>query len=228
MTKRIYVYGASGHGKSVADILLCNENTNLVGFVDDQQELTGTKVLGLPVVGNGDWLEDEARRSHVAVALGIGNNRIRQLIAARCSRCAIEIVTLVHPCAVLSRSAQLGRGTVVMASAVVNSDAKIGEGVIVNSGAVVEHDVVINDYAHIAPNAAMGGASRLGYLSQLGLGSVVLQCVTVGSHTMIGAGAVVLQNIPDQVVAFGVPARIHRRLEEEISLPCKIKTVRAS
>jgi len=82
----------------------------------------------------------------------------------------------------------------------------------VNTAAVVEHDVEIGDFAHVSPNAAMGGASHLGMLSHLGIGAVVIQCVSIGAHTIIGAGAVVVRDIPDKVIAFGVPARIHKNL----------------
>jgi len=216
-TRRVFVYGASGHGKVVADIMLSNENANLAGFVDDREELSGTRVLGLPVFGNGEWLRQEAAKSYVAVALGVGNSHARHLLAERCSGWSIELLTLIHRTAVVSRTAQLGRGTVVMAGAAINPDARIGQGVIVNTGAVVEHDVVIGDYAHVAPNAAMGGASRLGDFSDLGLGAVVLQSLSIGCFTIVGAGAVVVRDLPDQVVAIGVPARIHRRIEEERS-----------
>ena len=203
-----FIYGASGHGKVVADILLSNVNVNLVGFVDDRKELTGTTVLGLPVLGNGEWLGRKAARSRAAVALGVGDNRTRQLLAERCLGWGIEIITTIHPTASVSRSARLGRGTVVMASAVINPDARIGLGVIVNTCAVVEHDVVIEDYAHISPNATMGGGSCLGAFSHLGLGASVLPCVVIGSSTVVGAGAVVVKNLPDGVVAVGIPARV--------------------
>lgn len=210
--RRIFVYGAGGHGKVVADILLSNADSEFAGFVDDREELWGIRVIGFPVLGNCQWLRQEALNSRIAVALGVGESRSRQLLAARCSRWGIEILTLLHPAATVSQSAQLGRGTVVMAGAIVNPDARIGIGVIVNSGAVVEHDAEIGDYAHVAPNAAMGGASHLGSFSHLGLGAIVLQRVHIGSYTMVGAGAVVVKNLPDQVVAIGVPARIHRQL----------------
>jgi sugar O-acyltransferase (sialic acid O-acetyltransferase NeuD family) len=212
--RRIFVYGAGGHGKVVGDIL-SYADSEFAGFVDDREELWGTRVTGFPVVGNWQWLREEALHSRIAVALGVGDNRSRQLLAERCTRWGIEIVTLVHRAATVSQSAQLGRGTVVMAGAIVNADAVAGAGVIVNSGAVVEHDVEIGDYAHVAPKAAMGGASHLGSFSHLGLGAVVLQCIHIGSHTMVGAGAVVVRNLPDQVVAIGVPARIHRQFGQE-------------
>src|ERR1700686_2248844 len=217
-TRRVFVYGAGGHGKVVADILICNGDTEFVGFVDDRDELVGTTVMGFPVVANGEWLREEAANSLVAIAIGTGHNRIRQMLAARCSRWGIEILTLIHPAATVSRAARLGPGTAVMAGAIINPEATVGAGVIINSAAVVEHDVEIGDYAHVAPNAVMGGGSRLGAFSHLGLGAAVIQRIGIGSHTIVGAGAVVVEDLPDNVVAMGVPARITRRNEQERSL----------
>jgi sugar O-acyltransferase (sialic acid O-acetyltransferase NeuD family) len=214
-SRRILVYGAGGHGKVVGDIFVTKDEGEFAGFVDDREELWGKKVIGFPVLGNGEWLREEAVHSRIAIALGIGDKRSRQLLADRCARWGIEILTVIHPAATVSRSAQLGPGTIVMAGAIVNPDAGVATGVIVNTGAVVEHDVDIGEYAHVAPNATMGGASRLGAFSHLGLGAVVLQCVHIGACTIVGAGAVVVENLSDHVVAMGAPARIHRQLEQE-------------
>jgi sugar O-acyltransferase (sialic acid O-acetyltransferase NeuD family) len=214
--RRIFVYGAGGHGKVVADILLSRGETEFAGFVDDREELWGEQVMGFPVLGGGEWLRGEARVARIAMALGVGDNASRHWIAECCAYCGVEILTLVHPGAVVSRAARVGRGSMVMANATVNADALVGAGVIVNSGAVVEHDVTIGDYAHVAPNAAMGGGSRLGAFSHLGIGASVLPCVHIGAHTVVGAGAVVVKNLPDQVVAIGVPARIHRQCRPRV------------
>jgi len=213
--RRIFVYGAGGHGKVVADILISKDESEFAGFVDDREELWGMKVIGFPVHGDRMWLQQESLHFPIAIALGVGANQSRQLLAENCAKWYIEVLTLVHPAATVSSAARLGEGTVVMAGAVINPHARVGAGVIVNTGAVVEHDVEIGDYAHVAPKAAMGGASRLGAFSHLGLGAVVLQCAHIGSHTIVGAGAVVVKNLPDQVVAFGVPAQIQRWLEQE-------------
>lgn len=207
----IFVYGASGHGRVVADILIAKKEKRFVGFVDDRDQLTGTEVIGYPVLGNGDWLHKQTSKNRVAVVLGIGNNCIRRQLAQRCSAWEIQILTAIHRAAVVASSAEIGRGTVVMGGAVINSAARLGDGVIVNSGAIVEHDVEIGDYAHVSPNACLGGASRLGEVSHLGLGAVVLPGVSVGSESVIGAGAVVLRDLPSRIVAAGVPARILRR-----------------
>ena len=102
-----------------------------------------------------------------------------------------------------------------MAHATINACARVGLGAIVNTGAIVEHDVDVGDFAHVAPNAAMGGASRLGNFSHLGMGAVVIQCVSVGSKTIIGAGSVVVRDMQDGVVAYGVPARAARSIESQ-------------
>lgn len=210
--QKIFVYGAGGHGKVVANILLERKDTRFAGFVDDRSELKGSKVLGHPVVGDGAWLQQQAERTRITVALAVGENWARQRIARKCMAWGAELATLVHPAASVAKSAQLGLGTVVMAQAVINPCASIGIGVIVNTAAVIEHDAQIGDFAHVAPNSTIGGASRLGEFSQLGIGSVVIHCVKIGDNTIVGAGAVVTRDIPDKVIAFGVPARIHRHL----------------
>ena len=212
---KVIVYGAGGHGKVVGDILLARKDPSFAGFVDDRAELQGSTILGYPVFGDGDWLQREASKMRVAVALGVGDNFARQRLVEKCLAWGTELATLVHPTASVSGSARLGPGTVVMAQVAINPDAKIGSGVIVNTGAIVEHDVVIGDYAHVAPNAAMGGASSLGDYSFLGLNAAVRQCVIIGSQSIIGAGAVVVRDIPDHVVAFGVPAMVQRLIEKQ-------------
>jgi sugar O-acyltransferase (sialic acid O-acetyltransferase NeuD family) len=214
--RRIFVYGAGGHGKVVADILACRGESEFAGFVDDREELWGGRVMGFAVLGGGEWLRGEAEYSRVVVALGVGDGRARRRIAECWAAWGVEILTAVHPRATVACAAQMGRGTVVMAGGVVNADARVGLGGIVNSGAVVEHDAEVGDFAHVAPRAAIGGASRLGAFSHLGMGAVVLERVCVGSHSIVGAGAVVVEDLPDGVVAMGVPARIHRRLLSEV------------
>ncbi len=201
------VFGASGHGKVVCDILLAS-NVPVHGFIDSNPDLTGREVMGLPVLGMESWIADSLKTGAVRIALGIGNQQARKVAAENCRSMGAEIITAIHPRAIIAASARLGEGSVVMAGAIVNPDAKIGRGVIINTGAIVEHDVVIGDYSHLSPGAVTGGGARIGSLTHIGLGALILPRVSVGCGSVIGAGAVVLKDVPDQVIAYGVPAKV--------------------
>src|SRR2546430_1037509 len=177
---KVFVYGAGGHGKVVADIILAAGEHEVLGLFDDNVALHGATVMDLSVIGGREEMKRESARGKVGVALGIGNNGLRQRVAESCAALGVEIIKAIHPSAVISPSAQTGAGTVVMAGAVVNPCAQLGLAVIVNSGAVIEHDVFVGDYAHVSPNAVMGGESRLGMLSHLGLGAVLLPGIVIG------------------------------------------------
>ncbi|MGH9730004.1 MAG: acetyltransferase [Candidatus Acidiferrales bacterium] len=211
-SKRVFVYGAGGHGKVVADILISKKERHFAGFVDDCKEMAVASVLGYRVLGDAEWLRKKRALNQTAVVLGVGDNDGRRQLSKRLTSWGIQILTAIHPRAIVASSAKLGSGTVVMGGAVINANARIGDGVIVNTGAVVEHDVEIGDFCHVSPNASLGGAARLGELSHVGLGAIVLPGITIESDCIIGAGAVVLEDLPTRVVAVGVPARILRRI----------------
>lgn len=197
----LVVFGAGGHGKVVADILLAS-GLAVTGFLDDGRA-PDTTVLGLPVLGPAAWLASNRAR----VALGVGDNRARAAVAEACEAAGATLVTAIHPRAVVSPSARVDIGAVVMALAVVNPDAVVARGAIVNTAAVIEHDCVVGAFAHVSPNAAMAGNSRLGTFAHLGIGAAMLPGTSVGDGTIVGGGALVSRDLPGAVVARGVPAR---------------------
>jgi sugar O-acyltransferase (sialic acid O-acetyltransferase NeuD family) len=139
--------------------------------------------------------------------IGIGDNAQRREMARALN---FEWRTVVHPSAWVHPSAKLGRGTVVFAGAVVQPDAVIGDHVIVNTGATIDHDCIIEDYAHLAPGVHLAGSVHVGEGAFLGIGSGVIPGVKVGRWSTLGAGAVATRDVPDGVVAVGVPARALR------------------
>lgn len=207
MSKAIAVYGAGGHGKVVAEILLaCGHR--LQAFIDDNVSLRGSSVLGLPVFPANEWL-----RSHgqARVALGIGINVAREQVAMRIRHSGCTVLTIIHPGAFVARSANIAEGAVVMPGAVLNADCGIGDGVIINSGAIVEHDAQIGRYAHMSPNSAAGGGAQIAAYAHIGMGASILPLKRVGINCVIGAGAIVTSDIPDNQLAYGIPAKVHTK-----------------
>ena len=208
MSGAIVVYGAGGHGKVVAEILItCGRD--LQGFIDDNPSLRGSSVLGLPVYSADEWLRSH---EHAGVALGIGINVAREQVAVRIRHSGCSVLTVVHPGALVSRNARIGEGAAVMPGAVLNPDCEIGEGAIINSGAIVEHDAQIGRYSHLSPNSAAGGGAIVGAYAHIGMGASVLPLKRVGTNCVIGAGAIVTSDIADGNLAYGIPARVHAKV----------------
>ncbi|WP_149716471.1 UDP-N-acetylbacillosamine N-acetyltransferase [Campylobacter concisus] len=187
-TKKIYIYGASGHGLVVADIARSNGYDEIV-FLDDASERKFS-----PELEKAD------------IVISIGDNKTRQKISQKVEAAGFDIVNLIHKSAVVSESAVIEKGVVVMPNAVINAKAHIKEGAIINSGTVIEHECVIGKFAHISPNAALAGNVSVGEFTHVGIGSSVIQGISIGSSCVIGAGSVVVRDIKNGTKAYGVPA----------------------
>lgn len=192
--KTIMVYGASGHGKVVADIARLNGYENII-FVDDGDN---------EFISFEDFLQQNFK---IPIAFGVGNNQIRAKLYQKCMDKQLEIKTLVHPNAVISNSVIIAEGTVIMAGAVINTDTIIGKCSIVNTSSVIEHDNNIGDFVHISPHVACAGDVGIGDYSHVGIGSCIIQSINIGSNSIIGAGSVVVRNIDDQTLAYGNPCK---------------------
>ena len=195
----MYLFGASGHGKVIKEIIEAN-GLKVLAFVDDNPNVD--ECGGCPVLHN------ETGLSPMIVSIGV--NRVRKMIVERLkvSNSNIEFAIAIHSSAIVSPTVKIGEGTVVMAGAVINADAVIGKHCIINTGATVDHDCVIEDYCHIAPGVHISGSTHVGEGTWIGVGSSVIQCLNIGKNCMIGAGSVVVKNIPDSVMAFGCPAKV--------------------
>ena len=132
----------------------------------------------------------------------------RRLAMSASSRPETRAVPASSTSAVISASATLGRGVAVMAGAVINAESQIGDLAIVNTGAVVDHDCRLGAACHLGPAAALAGGVSLGERAFLGVGARTIPGVTIGADSVVGAGGVVARDLPDGVLAIGVPAKI--------------------
>lgn len=202
------LFGAGGHCKVILDILF-SEGRDVDYVVDDHP--ASDRILGVPVQKNN--LDESCSKTAI---ISIGNNEIRRKITRRYP--LLDYRNATHPTAIVSRFAQIGIGTVVMAGAIVNPHAEIGEHCIINTSAVVEHDCSLGDFVHISPNAALAGNVQIGPGTHVGVGAVIIPGIKVGQWCVIGAGAVLIKDVPDFSVVVGNPGKIIKinQLEYEL------------
>ncbi len=199
----IAIIGAGGHGKVVADIA-SQSGYKQIDFYDDDDTKIGTMVGSWSVKGHlEDLLQQQDKYTSVFVA--IGNNELRSNLNKMVD--PLKQITLIHPQAVVSPYAIVGRGTVVMPGVIINAFAEIQNGVIINSAAVIEHDCFIENYVHISPGAVLSGNVKVGEYSWLGSNCSIRQEISVGANAVVGMGAVVVENVKQATTVVGSPAK---------------------
>lgn len=204
MSNDAVILGYSGHAYVVIEILMTN-NYNVTGYYDREEKAENP--FNLTYLGTEANESDLKKIINCSVFIGIGNNNIRADIFKKLKQNKLSFPVLAHHSSIVSASAQIGSGTIVMAGAIVNTMAKIGNAVICNTSSVIDHECVIGDYVHIAPGAVLAGNITVGDNTFIGANSVIKQGVTIGANVTIGAGAVVLKDIANGLTVYGNPAK---------------------
>lgn len=197
---KLIVLGGSGHAKVLIDALQSN-NQSVEALLDDNPAIE--QIFGVPCLGAVETAKKY--REKFSFIIGIWNNKTRKAIA---EKSPLHFVNLIHHSAVVSTSATIGEGSVILQGAVVQVDVSVGKHCIINTSASVDHDCKLGDYVHVSPRAVLCGNVQIGELSQVGAGAVVINNIKIGSNCMIGAGSVIIEDVPDHSVVVGVPGKV--------------------
>ena len=214
--RNVIIWGAGGHALVVADAVRAAGNA-VVGFVDTvSPERNGIIFDGAPVMGSTEEVVAAVRRFSANVAFGFGDCMARLSLFQKLSELNVPFETVIHPCAQVSRAAEVAEGVYIGPYAVVESRCVVGAGTIVNCGACVCHEVSLGRAVTVCPGVMIGGKSIVGDKTWLGISSSVIDKITIGNGCFIGAGAVVVSDFPDNVLATGVPARVVKHLNSGV------------
>jgi acetyltransferase EpsM len=205
----LVLLGAGNFAEEIADVASECDGVDVIGLIEGiDRDRCKSPRLGLPV----HWIDDLANEldlDRCRAVCAVGSVRRKGFIA-QAKRQGLRFTTLVHPSALVSTTAELGEGTIIGKRAIIAAGTGLGRHVIVNRGATVGHHVRIGDHTTISPAANIASSVTVGDCTYIGMGANVIDHKSVGACSVVGAGAVVIRDIPDRVLAVGVPARIAR------------------
>jgi len=215
MLKTIIFWGAAGQAKVLAEFMQASGYRLAALFDNDSAQ--SSPIKGVPVhfgrAGFEAWRKT-CREEDVygLVAVGGSRGRDRCELQGYLQTNGVEMITAIHPKAMVATNAQVGAGSQILAGAILCAEAVLGMACIVNTGATVDHECRLHNGVHIGPGAVLSGCVSVGEYSFIGAGAVILPRLKIGKNAIVGAGAVVTRDIPDGKVAYGNPARVKREL----------------
>lgn len=211
MKQEVLLFGAGGHAKGIIEILNKSEKYKITGIIDKTFSENDEEFYGVKIVGNDSsakqFYEKGLNKAFIGIGT-VGEYKIRLNLYNYLKKIGFEFINVVHPKSIISEFCEFGYGNVFFAGSIVNVDVKIGDNCIVNTGSILEHDCIIGNNVHIATGAKLCGGVVVGDNSMVGAGTVVVQQKRIGRNAVVGAGSVVIDDIPDNSIAIGVPAKV--------------------
>jgi sugar O-acyltransferase (sialic acid O-acetyltransferase NeuD family) len=210
--KNIILFGGGNQAHYTIDIIEKEKKYNIVGIIDSVHDIDSER-FGYKILGRQEDLKEIILKYDIyGGVISIGDNGSRYLVSQQIINLIPDFifVNAIHPSVVIGNTTELGFGIVAMAGCVFNPKAKIGNFTFFATGAQVEHDNIIHDFASISAGSITGGYVTIGKFSAITLGVTVLDRIEIGENTVIGAGSLVIKSLPDNVLAYGNPAKIIR------------------
>jgi len=212
VSHRLVIIGCGGFGRevfSLVEALRAEGGTWVVeGFADDapsEVDLARVGELGSRVIGSVTDLA--GRTSPFSAVVAIGSPQVRAAMVDRLSGAPVSWAVLVHPHATMGARVGLGAGSVVAAGARLSTNIVVGRHVHIDQNVTVGHDCVLGDYTRLNPQACISGSVIVQEQVLVGANATVLPGLRAGAASIIGAGAVVVRDVPGSTVVKGVPAR---------------------
>jgi len=211
---RLVIIGSRGIGREVLWVVRdCNRagsDWDILGFIDDDIKVHGKTFCDLPVVGGLEWIRSNMSTNLWGIC-AIGNTETRYQIHQKASSIGLKFATLIHPSVRMSQYVEIGEGVVICAGCILTTQISIGDHVYINLNCTIGHDTRIDNYVNCAPACNISGGVHLNQGAHLFTGVKIGPGVNVGNWSQIGAGSVVLKDVPDNVTVAGIPAKIIKR-----------------
>lgn len=210
--ENIVLFGGGLHTNYCIDIIKKEDKYTIVGIIDSIKNI-GEELFGYTVIGRQEQLKELISQYDIhAGIITIGDNWSRKIVFD-CILSQIpdfKFVNAIHPSTIIGMNVEMGLGIVVMAGCIINPNSKIGDFCFMATGSQLEHDCFLDDFASISAGSITGGKVTIGKYSAIALGVVIMDRINIGENTVVGSGALVTKDLPDNILAYGSPAKIIR------------------
>jgi len=212
--QNVVIIGAAQHARVVANLIRTSKSTKnkftLVGFIDDNKKLYGSKIDGKPVLGSFKQVQEICKKTNTKyfmMGISAKHIKIRSKYYTKMIEFGFKSLNAVHDSAIIDKKSNMGIGNVVNPGCIINAFAKIGNNCVIYSGSIIEHEDVLSDNVFVGPGVSLTANVKIGKNSYIGVGSKVIPHIKIGKNVTVGAGSVVLDDIPDNTIVAGVPAK---------------------
>lgn len=204
------IIGAGGHARTVYECIRHDNNMDIVAFIDNVKADGSELIMGIPILGDHSIVSDLINKGVKGFIVAVGDNKTRAYHFKKFLEMGLEPINAIHPTANVAYNVEIGFGTVIGMSATINTNAKIGKNTIINTGVIIEHEDKIGENCHIAPGTSIAGRVEIKNGTFIGIGSTIKEYTTIGENVIIGAGSIVLNDIMDNRIAYGCPAKVNK------------------
>ncbi len=210
--KNLVLLGGGLHANYCADIIEKNGDYQIIGIIDSKASI-GSNLYGYKVIGRQENIKELIETYNIDCGLiSIGDNWSRKIVHEHILKIMpdFEFINALHPSTIIGKNVELGIGIVSMAGTILNPGCKIGDFSFFATGAQLDHDSTVGQYASISAGSVTGGKVNIGKCSAITLGVTVIDRINIGENVIVGSGSLVLNDIPDNVLVYGHPAKIIR------------------
>jgi sugar O-acyltransferase (sialic acid O-acetyltransferase NeuD family) len=211
--ENIVLFGGGIQASICIDIVLKENKYHIVGIIDSKKEI-GAEIYGFPIIGRQEEIQELIDKYNIQGGLiTIGDNWSRKIIYDSIINKVPDFpfVNAIHPTTVIGMNVFFGFGVVTAAGCIINPNCTIGNFCLLGTGSQLEHDSVMDDFSSITCGSITGGLVHIGKFAAITLGVVVVDRIKIGENTVVGSGALVTADLPDNVLAYGIPAKVIRQ-----------------
>lgn len=203
------IIGAGTYGE-VYLAYLQEAGVEVVGFIDDNPDLQGATIKSVPVLGTVASLET-LKNSHNAEAVycPIGNNKLRVKFLQYAKELGYKTPNYIHPSVIISPNVNIGEGVYILLGSSVMPYTTIKDYVMISMNVGLAHHSILEEGVFLSTGCNFGASIHAKKYAYCGISSTIMTGIKeLGEDCLIGAGAVVIRDVPDRAVVAGVPAKV--------------------